>query len=73
MKKVLSVLLISIGISGCATPVTVLTNSATGQVARCGGGIGGSIGGGLIGYSVEKSNDENCVRDYLGRGFKSNP
>jgi hypothetical protein len=55
---------------GCATPVVVLKHEATGQIARCGGGVAGSMAGGLIGYNIEKSSDENCVRDYEARGFR---
>jgi hypothetical protein len=55
---------------GCATPVTMLKHETTGQIARCGGGTGGSTAGGLIGYNVERSADEQCVKDFESRGFK---
>lgn len=55
----------------CATPVTMLTNPATGQVARCGGGSTGFIAGGMIGKSIEQSSDAECVRDYQARGFRT--
>jgi hypothetical protein len=57
-------------LTACATPVVMLEHSATGQVARCGGGNTGSMAGGLIGYHIEKSNDEACIADYLNRGFR---
>lgn len=56
--------------AGCATPVVTLKNEASGQVVRCGGGVTGSMAGGLIGHNIEIANDENCVRDYESRGFK---
>lgn len=56
-------------LAGCATPVTVLKN-AQGQIARCGGGMGGSMSLGYIGYSMEKANDEKCVADYEARGYR---
>lgn len=56
-------------ISGCATPVTMLQNES-GHVARCGGGTGGATGGGYIGYSIEKTADEQCVRDFESKGYK---
>ena len=56
-------------VGACATPSTTLKNPSTGQVVQCGGGVSGSMGGGLIGYSVEKSSDENCVRNYKAAGF----
>jgi lambda repressor-like predicted transcriptional regulator len=43
------------------------------QVARCGGGTAGSVAGGLIGYSIEKDSDANCVRDFEAKGFKRSP
>ncbi len=57
-------------LAGCATPTVMLKNEKTGQIARCGGGTTGSMAGGLIGYNIEKSNDEQCVRDYEAQGFK---
>ena len=61
--------LLSLAVSACATPVTMLKHPGTGQIARCGGGTGGSTAGGLIGYSIEKSADERCVQDFVARGF----
>jgi uncharacterized membrane protein YeaQ/YmgE (transglycosylase-associated protein family) len=60
-------------VAGCATPVVMLKNDQTGQIARCGGGTTGSVAGGLIGYSVEKDSDSACVRDYESRGFRRSP
>jgi hypothetical protein len=56
--------------AGCTTPVTMLKNDATGQIARCGGDISSSIAGGVIGYNIQKNSDQNCVRDYQAQGFK---
>lgn len=66
----LVVILVCATLVGCATPVTMLRNDATGQVARCGGGTAGSVAGGMIGHAIEKSSDEQCVRDFEARGFK---
>lgn len=53
----------------CSTPITLLKNPKTGQVARCGGDMTGSLGGGLIGYNIQKDNDEDCVKKYQDLGF----
>jgi hypothetical protein len=58
---------------GCATPTVMLKNEQTGQIARCGGDTSGSMAGGLIGYNMQKSNDENCVHSYEALGFKRVP
>jgi len=57
-------------LSGCATPVIMLKNDRTGQVARCGGGTTGFMAGGLIGQSIEKNSDAACVHDYEALGFR---
>jgi hypothetical protein len=67
------VILIIVSLTGCATPVVMLQHAATGQVARCGGGTAGSMAGGLIGYNIERSGDERCVKDYEAKGFKRLP
>jgi hypothetical protein len=72
MKKIcviLSLLLI-IGLTGCATPAITLKNGATGQIVRCGGDSTGSMTGGMIGYNIQKDNDEKCVKDYEAQGFR---
>lgn len=56
-------------LAGCATPVLMLKNEKTGQIARCGGDASGSMAGGLIGYNIQKKNDQACVTDYENRGF----
>ena len=56
-------------LAGCSTPVTILKNEKTGQVARCGGGMGGSMMFGAIGYAIESSNDTECVNQYIKQGF----
>jgi hypothetical protein len=48
----------------------MLKNPSTGQIAKCGGDATGSMTGGLIGYNIQKDNDEKCVRDYESQGFK---
>lgn len=61
--------LVALGLAGCATPVTILQNRTTGDVVRCGGGSAGSAAGGLLGYSIEKSNDDTCVKNYQASGY----
>ena len=66
-----AVLLVSlVGLFGCTTPLTVLKNEQTGQVAQCGGSATGSMVGGVIGYHIQKSNDAQCVQNYMEQGFK---
>lgn len=65
-----TIVAITLMITGCSTPVTMLKNDRTGQIARCGGGTAGSVAGGLIGYSIEKDGDAKCVADYEAQGFK---
>ena len=70
MKRPVAIVVgLSLAASGCATPVTMLRNDATGQVARCGGDTGASMAGGLIGYTIQKSGDQDCVRDFELQGF----
>lgn len=61
---------VAIALTGCATPAVTMKNNATGQVARCGGSATGSLAGGVIGYNIQKRNDEKCVRDHEIQGFK---
>jgi hypothetical protein len=71
MMKILGLLLAAAGLlAGCATPSVMLKNHSTGQIAKCGGDATGSMTGGLIGYNIQKDNDEKCVRDYESQGFK---
>lgn len=56
--------------SACTTPTTVLKHPKTGQIATCGGSATGSLVGGVIGYHIQKSNDADCVSNYMGEGFK---
>ena len=55
---------------GCSTPSTVLKNPQTGQIARCGGNVSGSLAGGAIGYHIQKDNDQKCVQGYKDQGFE---
>ena len=73
MKHKLCLPLVLASLAGCTTPVVMLKNDQTGQVARCGGGTAGSVAGGLIGYSIEKDSDANCVRDFEAKGFRRSP
>jgi len=71
--KLVAILLGIAALSGCATPLTVLTNPKTGQAVQCGGTATGAMVGGLIGYHIQESNDRNCVNAYLELGFQQRP
>ena len=57
-------------LAGCTTPKSILKNPKTGQVATCGGDVTSSLAGGVVGYHIQKANDEKCETDYLNNGFK---
>jgi hypothetical protein len=65
-----SSVLLLLALCACTTPKTMLVNDKTGQFHVCGGDVGSSIAGGIVGYHVQKSNDEDCVRDYKREGFR---
>lgn len=65
MKRSLILLLV---LSGCATPVTMLKN-ADGDVVSCGGGVAGSLTGGLIGYTIQEGHDKDCTDLYRAQGY----
>ncbi|MEE9446090.1 MAG: hypothetical protein V3V19_10555 [Cocleimonas sp.] len=69
MRKSILLLSLLTFISACTTPSTMLKNKRTGQIVECGGTADGSLTGGMIGYSIQKSNDEKCVSRYLKQGF----
>ena len=73
MRRKLCLALVLASLTGCATPVVMLKNDQTGQIARCGGGTAGSVAGGVMGYSIEKDSDAQCVRDYEAKGFRRSP
>lgn len=57
-------------LAGCSTPETVMKNTDTGQVVRCGGNTTSSMFLGAVGYYMQKSEDANCVTGYAENGFK---
>lgn len=63
MKKII---LLSLFLSACTTPETVLTNNDTGQVVRCGGNV--AYAGVLYPFMVRS--DKRCVSAYQENGFK---
>ena len=69
MKIVVLSTLLTLGLAGCATPVTSLRNPSSGEVVQCGGGRAGSAVGGLVGYSLQKSDDDDCVNKYKAAGY----
>ena len=63
------VILTLLTLSACATPETVLRNPKTADVVTCGGGSVGSVAGGMVGYSIQKSNAEDCVKQHKAQGY----
>ncbi len=59
-------LVLLVMLAACATPVILLRNETTGEMARCGGNTIGS----MEGRSTEQASDEACVRDYEAKGFR---
>lgn len=57
-------------LTACSTPMTILKNPKTGQIAQCGGSATGSMVGGVIGYQIQKSNDLKCAEEYQKQGFR---
>lgn len=70
MKNAFLTLSALVLVSACATRQTILKNDKTGKYATCGGSSTGSVAGGVIGYNIQKSNDEKCVDAYKKQGFK---
>lgn len=68
MKKAL-LLAVTILLTACATPKTVMTNDK-GETVTCGGGRGGSMIFGVLGYNMEKKSDKECVTKSTSNGFK---
>ena len=68
MSKFIALLAV-LAMSACSTPEVMLRHPTTGQVARCGGNVTGSLAGGMIGYAIQESNDTKCVSSYLEQGF----
>lgn len=64
------VLFVTLILTACTTPMTVLRNTKTGQVVQCGGNVSSSMAGGAIGYHIQKGNDQECVAQYKTEGFK---
>ncbi len=71
--QTLFAVLLASNLAGCATPAVSLKNDESGQVVRCGGSATGSMVGGVIGYNIQKDNDEKCARDYEAKGYKRVP
>ncbi|MCB0375416.1 MAG: hypothetical protein KDD04_05815 [Sinomicrobium sp.] len=70
MIRTMRYLLVLLLLAACTTPMTVLKDPKTGQIAQCGGSANGSLAGGAIGYHIQKSNDEKCVHSYMEQGFE---
>lgn len=64
--SVATLVLLTALLAACATPVILLRNETTGEMAHCGGNRIGS----MEGRSTEQASDEACVRDYEAKGFR---
>lgn len=51
------------------TPRTIMKNEETGEIVNCGGQNPMALGGGIIGYSIMKSQDNDCVTGHQSQGF----
>ena len=69
MKNALFLVALLPLVAACSTPVTTLKNKK-GETVTCGGSASGSMMGGAIGYNMQKSNDDDCVKDYTAKGYK---
>jgi len=69
MNKAALLIVVAFALTGCATPETYLKDPKTGQVVHCGGGTAGAWAGGMLGYSIEKNNDDQCVANYKAEGY----
>lgn len=69
MKSAALIALLAVTLSACATPITTLKHPKTEQVVTCGGGMAGSIAGGMVGYSIQQDNDAACIKSYEQSGF----
>lgn len=58
-----------LALTACTTPQTILRNEQ-GQTQICGGNVSSSLAGGVIGYHIQKANDEDCVKAYESQGFE---
>lgn len=56
-------------LTACATPVTTLHNKQ-GETITCGGSRAGALSGGLVGYAINKSMDDDCVAKARAKGAK---
>lgn len=63
-------LVLSIALAGCATPVRTMKHPETGQMKTCGGDKSSSVAAGLVGYGLQKKNDEQCVELLESLGFE---
>jgi len=64
MKRSLFILLL---LTACTTPQTVMVKN--GVYITCGGSMTGSLAGGVIGYHIQKGLDQDCVQEYIDKGF----
>ena len=56
-------------LTACATPITTLT-AKDGKTISCGGSRAGSMSGGLLGYAINKSMDDECVKKAKAQGAR---
>lgn len=69
MKNIIAIIAV-LTLSACTTPTYTMKSTKTGQIETCGGDTTASLAGGVIGYHIQKSNDEKCRRILEENGFK---
>jgi len=70
MKKIIAMTAVCLLLAGCTTPHYTLKHPKTGQIETCGGDATGSLAGGVVGYHIQKSNDQKCVDTLKDQGFE---
>lgn len=70
MKPTAILIALPLLLAACSTPTTTMQHPKTKQVVTCGGGMAGSVVGGMVGYSIQQDNDADCVKNYQDAGFK---
>ena len=69
MKKSLAFVALALGLSACATPMTMMKNPENAQLVQCGGERSGAIMLGAIGYAIQSGDASDCVKRYSAQGF----
>ena len=66
MARWVSLVVLVVLLSGCATPTTMMVNPRTGDVQQC-----RAMGQGLEGVSLANASHDKCVEQLRGLGYKA--